>query len=84
MRQRKCEFVRQWRRDAGHAIWELTEIARGEGAILQEIEQKGVHVRAHRLHGIERERIPIALICAEYAHRGIAAMCEQCEARLRL
>jgi hypothetical protein len=35
------------------------------------------------LHGVERERIAIALIGMEYAHRGASTVREQREARFR-
>ncbi len=62
MRKCECEFVRQRRGDPTNAVRKLAEVARGELAIFQEIEQERIHLGAHRLHGIERERIAIALI----------------------
>ena len=73
MPQRRC--------DPANTVRELAKVARGELAIFQEIEQKGIHVRAHRFHGIECEGISIALISVEHTQRRIAAMCEQREAR---
>ncbi len=62
VRQRECELMRQWCRDPADAVRQLAEIASRERPILQEIEQKRVHVRAYRLHGVECEGIAIALI----------------------
>ena len=76
MRQRQCKFVRQRRRDPANAVRKLAKIASREFAIFQEVEEKRIHVRAHRLHGIERERIAVPLIGMQNTHRGIAALCE--------
>lgn len=83
VRQRECELMRQWRRDPANAIRELAEVSRGKNAIFEQIEQKGVYVRPHGLHSVKRERVAIALICMQYAHRWIAAVCEQRKPRLR-
>ena len=52
MRQRECELMRQRRCDPANTVRELAKVSRSELAIFQEIEQKSIHVRAHRLHGI--------------------------------
>jgi hypothetical protein len=62
MRQREREFVRKRCRNPANAVRKLTEIASRERPIFQEVEQERIHVCADRLHGIERERIAIALI----------------------
>jgi hypothetical protein len=56
MRQRECELMRQRRGDPANAIRQLAEVASGELAIFQEIEQEGIHVRAHRLGPQSRSR----------------------------
>jgi hypothetical protein len=50
--------------------------SRCERAILQKIEQEGVHVCTYRLHRIERERIAVSLIRMHTAHLRIAALCD--------
>jgi hypothetical protein len=67
------------RGDSGGAICELAEVASRERPVFQQVEQECVHVRTHGLHGIECERIAVALIGMEYADLWVAAMCEQCE-----
>jgi hypothetical protein len=52
MRQRECEFVGQWRGYPANAVRKFAKVARGKLTILQEIEQKGIHVRTHRLYGV--------------------------------
>ena len=71
MRQRECEFVRQRRCDPANTVRKLAEIACSELAIFQEVEQKRIHFRAHRLHRVECERIAVALIRMENAKRWI-------------
>jgi hypothetical protein len=74
--------MRQRRGDPANTVREFAEIASGERAILQEIEQECVHVASHPFDCVECERITIALICVEASHLRVTAMCEQREARL--
>jgi hypothetical protein len=52
---RKCEreFVRQWRRDPAHTIWEFAKVSRGEDSIFQQVKEKRVDLRAHRFNYIQ-------------------------------
>jgi hypothetical protein len=67
--------VRQRCRYSANAVRELTEIVSRELAIFQQAEQKSVYVRAHRLRGVDCERVSVPLIGMKHAHRGIAALC---------
>lgn len=62
-----ASFVRQRRCDPAHAVRKLPESAGSEPAIFQEVEQERVHLLAHRLHGVKRERIAVPLIGVEDA-----------------
>ena len=62
MRERECEFVGQRRSDSTYSVRDFAKISRSKGPILKQIKEKRVYVTSHRFHGIERERIPIALV----------------------
>ncbi len=84
MRQSQCELVRERCGDPANAVGKLAKIARGKLAILQKVEQKGIYVRTHRLHGIQCERIAVPLIGMENAQRRVQPLREQCEPCLGL
>ena len=72
--------MRQRCGDPANAVREFAEVASGELAIFQQIEQKSIHVRAHRFQGIQCQRIAVPLIGVEHAQRRIESLREQCEA----
>jgi hypothetical protein len=48
MRQREREFMRHRRGDPANAVRKLAKVSRGKLAIFQEVQEKRIHVRAHR------------------------------------
>jgi hypothetical protein len=83
VRQRQCEFVRQWRGKAAHTVRKLHEVSRGKDPIFEQIKQKRIHIRPNGFHRVERKRIAIPLICVENAKGRIESGAQECEARLR-
>ncbi len=72
--------MRQRRGDPAHAVWQLAKVASSKRAIVQQIEQKRIHVASHRLHRVQGERIAVTLVGMQNADLRIAAVGEQCEA----
>ena len=79
---RLSELMRQRSEDPHGSISPLDEVVASEYPALDESQEPGVNFRAHRLHDVDRQRVPSPQVCMQHAQPRIETHCEAGEAPL--